>query len=111
MTTLNAVLIESKQAETAETTQYTSPSGTRTLIDKFTGTNTSASPVTLTVRLLQQGGVPGAGNLIVTKTLSVGETYTFPELVAHSLTPGGFISTLCSAAAAVTIRSSGRQVT
>lgn len=110
MTSTALVLIESKQAENAETTQYTSPTGTRTLIDKFTGTNTTASPATLTVRLLPQGGTPGAANLIVVKTLSAGETYTFPELVAHSLAPGGFISTLAGTAAAITIRSSGRQI-
>lgn len=99
------------QAAAAETTQYTSPSGTRTIIDKFTGTNTSAAPVTVTVKLIASGGAAGASNTVVSsKTIAAGECYTFPEIVGHVLNAGDFISTLASAAAAVTLRASGRQV-
>jgi len=99
------------QAAAAETTQYTTPAGTRTIIDKFTGTNTTGAPATLTVKLIPSGGAAGAGNTIVSaKTLQAGETYTFPELVGHVLAPGDFISTLAGTAAAITIRASGREV-
>lgn len=100
------------QAQNAETSQYTAPTGTRTIIDKFTGTNTTAGAQTLTVKLVQSGGAAGAANTIVSaKTIQPGETYTFPEIVGHVLNPGDFISTLASAAAAITIRASGREVT
>lgn len=95
----------------AETTQYTTPDGTRTIIDKFTGTNTTAGALTLTVKLVPSGGAAAASNTIVlTKALAAGETYTFPEIVGHVLNPGDFISTLPSALG-ITIRSSGREVT
>jgi phage tail tape-measure protein len=111
MTITAKPLFEALQAANAETTQYTAPSGTRTIIDKFTGTNTTAAVATLTVKLIASGGAASASNTIVSaKTLQPGETYTFPELVGHVLNPGGFISTLASAAAAITIRSSGREV-
>jgi hypothetical protein len=99
------------QAAAAETTQYTTPAGTRTIIDKFTATNTTAAGATITVKLVASGGAAGAGNTIVSaKAIAPGETYTFPELVGHVLNPGDFISTLPSAVA-LTIRASGREVT
>ena len=77
-------LFEALQASNAETTQYTAPAGTRTIIDKFTGTNTTAVAATLTVKLVASGGAAAATNTVVSaKTLAAGETYTFPEVVGH----------------------------
>lgn len=104
-------LIEAKHAESSATVQYTVPAGMRTLIDKFTGTNTSAAPVQISVNLVPPGGTAGASNAIAySKTLSVGEAYTFPELCGHSLSAGSTISTTASTAGAVAIRSSGREM-
>lgn len=111
MTVTAKPLFNAKQAENVETTQYTTPVGTRTIIDKFTGTNTTGAVASLTIKLIQSGGVAGAANVITsTKTVQPGESYTFPEIVGHVLNPGDFISTLCSAATAITIRASGREV-
>lgn len=112
MTVTVTQLIPAKQAENAQTTQYTSGTGVRTIIDKFTATNTSGSNVQLSVNLVALSGTAGASNLIVqTRTIVPGETYTCPELVGHNLLPGGFISTLASAATSLTIMASGRQIT
>lgn len=106
-----AVLIAAKIAENAQTTQYTS-TGLTTIIDKFTATNYSGAAATLSVNLVTSADTAGNQNLIVRlKTLQVGETYTFPELVGQILAPGGFISTIAGTATAISIRSSGRQVT
>jgi hypothetical protein len=48
--------------------------------------------------------------VVKTKTLQPSETYTFPEVVGHVLAPSGFISTIASAGAAISIRASGREV-
>jgi len=40
-------IIPSKQAESAQTPQYTTPAGVRTIIDKFTATNTSGATASL----------------------------------------------------------------
>jgi hypothetical protein len=110
MAVVARALFEPLQAQNAETTQYTS-TGVRTIIDKFTGTNTTAGAVTLTVKLVASGGAAGAGNTIVSaKSLAAGECYTFPEVVGHVLEAGDFISTLAGAATSITIRASGRQV-
>lgn len=111
MTVTAKPLFNPLQAQNAETTQYTAPAGIRTIIDKFTGTNTTGVQATLTVKLVQNGGAAGAANTIVSaKTLQAGEAYTFPEVVGHVLNPGDFVSTLAGTAAAITIRASGREV-
>jgi hypothetical protein len=103
-------IIPAKTAEASQFTQYTS-NGIQTIIDKFTATNYSASPATISVHLVATAGTAGDNNLIVkTKTLQPLETYTFPELVGHILPVGGFISTLAGTASALTIRASGRLV-
>lgn len=104
------VLIPSKDAEIAQTTQYTA-TVVRAIIDKFTATNYSAVAVTLSVNLVTSAGAAGNSNLVVkTKSLAAGETYTFPEIVGHTLNPGDFISTIASAATSISIRSSGREI-
>lgn len=104
-------LIQSKQAESAQTIQYTAVN-CRTVIDKFTATNTSANNVTISVNLVTVGGSAGVTNLIVdSRAIAPDETYTFPELVGQVLEPGGFISTIASAATSLTIRASGREIT
>lgn len=111
MTVTVKVLIPAKTAEATQTTQYTA-SGVTAIIDKFTGTNYSASAATLSVNLVTSADTAGNQNLIVkTKTLQPAETYTFPELVGAALAPGGFISTIAGTASAINIRASGREVT
>ncbi len=109
MGTVNTVLFPSADAPTAQTTLYTTPAGTVTLIDKVTGTNTTGAPVTVAFHLVASGGTAGATNLIATKQIAAAGVYAFPELIGHVLTAGQFISAI-SGAAGVTIRGSGRQV-
>lgn len=110
MTVSVKVLIPAKNAEAAQTTQYTA-TNVRAMIDKFTATNTTAAALTLTVNLVTLADTAGPQNTIVkTKSLAAGESYTFPEIVGHVLDAGGFISTLASATG-ISIRASGREVT
>ena len=103
-------IIPSKFAGIAQTTQYIAEN-CKTIIDKFTATNVSAAPVTISVNLVFTGAA-GDENLIVKeKSIAAGETYVFPELVGHSLEPSSLISTLASVADALVIRASGREVT
>jgi hypothetical protein len=111
MTVTVNTIIPAKQAENSQTTQYTATNA-RTIIDKFTATNTTGGAVTLSVNLVASGDTASASNLIVdAKSIASGETYTFPELTGHVLLPSGFISTIASAATSLTIRASGREIT
>jgi len=110
MTVIVKVLIPAKQAENAQTTQYTA-TNVKAIIDKFTVTNTSANNVTFSCNLVISGGTAGASNLIIdARTLVPDECYTCPELVGQALDVGGFISTLAGAASSLTIRASGREI-
>lgn len=110
MAVATRVLIQAKTVEQAQTTQYTATNVTA-IIDKFTATNYSASAATISVNLVPLAGSAGNSNLIVkTKTLLPSETYTFPELVGQTVSPGGFISTSAGTASAINIRCSGREI-
>jgi hypothetical protein len=104
-------LFAPNQAPAANTPQYTA-NGVRTIIDKFTGTNTTGAVATLTVFLVPAAGAAGVTNTIVSaRSLAAGECYTFPEIVGHVLNSGDFLVTLAGTAAAITVRASGREVT
>lgn len=111
MTVRSIALIPAKQAENAQTTQYTAVNCT-TYIDKATFTNTTSGNVTLSVNLVTVAGAAGAGNLVINlRSIAPKETYTSPELVGQVLQPGDFISTIAGTASALTMRVSGREIT
>lgn len=111
MTVSVRVLIASKTAEDTLVTQYTAIN-VKTIIDKFTATNTSSSDATLSVHLVNNNGTPTDANLIVdSRSIAPNETYTCPELTGQVLEPGMFISTIASSTPSITIRASGREIT
>lgn len=104
-------IIPRKQAEAAQTAQYTA-TNCKTIIDKFTVTNTSAANVTFSVNLVAASGTAVDANLVLkSRAIAPGETYTCPELVGQTLESGGFISTLAGTATSLTISASGREIT
>lgn len=104
-------IIPRKQAENAQTSQYTAVN-CKTVIDKFTVTNTTGAPVVFSVNLVANGGAASAANLVLSsKSIAANETYNCPELVGQSLEAGGFISTLAGAATSLTISATGREIT
>ena len=110
MTVTVKTLVPPKQMEAVQTTQYTATS-VKALIDKATVTNTDTSNRSFSVNLVQSGGSAGNSNLIIDDRVVVpGETYLCPELIGHELDSGAFISTVASAANALTIRISGREI-
>ncbi len=111
MSTFTRLLIPAKQAEVAQTTQYTVPTGSKIVIDKFTATNTTAGAITINVNLVASGGTAGDSNMITSvKNIAANETYTFPELTGQVVESAGFISTIASAVASITITASGREI-
>lgn len=110
MAVVSKTLIESKEMEAAQTTQYTATL-CRAIIDKFTATNISAANATISVNLVPSGGIVANANKIVNgRLIAPGEAYTFPELVGHGLESGDFLSTT-GTAASLTIRCQGREIT
>jgi hypothetical protein len=104
-------IIPRKQAENIQTAQYTA-TNCKTIIDKFTVTNTSAANVLFSVNLIPEAGAAADANLVLkSRAIAPSETYACPELVGQTLEINGFISTLASAATALTISASGREIT
>lgn len=111
MTVTVVNIIPRKQAENAQTAQYTAVN-CKTIIDKFTVTNTSAATVAFSVNLVASGGSASASNRVLSlKSITPNETYNCQEVVGQTLESGGFISTLAGAASALTISASGREIT
>ena len=111
MTVIVKVLVPPKQMEATQTTQYTATNA-KAIIDKATVTNTDTVNRTFSVNLVTSGGSAGNANLVIDeRTVVPGETYLCQELVGQALESGGFISTIASAATALTIRVSGREIT
>ena len=104
-------IIPRKQAEAVQTAQYTAVN-CKTIIDKFTATNTTGAPVLISVNLVPVAGTASDSNLVLKqRSIAPNETYTCPELVGQTLEAGGFISTLAGAATSLTISASGREIT
>lgn len=111
MTVTVKTLIPAKQAENAQTTQYTA-TNCKAIIDKFTVTNTTAGNVNFSTNIVTSGDTAGDDNLIIkTRAIAPNQTYTCPELVGQVLEGGAFISTLAGAATSLTIVASGREIT
>jgi hypothetical protein len=112
MTVTAKNLVPAKFVENTQTTQYTVSSNiTATIIDKFTATNISGSTATISVNIVTGSDTAGNQNLITkTKSLSPSEVYTFPELVGQIMPNTSFISTIASAASAINMRVSGREI-
>lgn len=110
MPVIVTTLVPPMQMQATQTTQYTA-TGVRAIIDKATVTNTDVVARSFSVNLVQLGGSASNANLVIdTKFVQPDETYLCPELVGHVLNVGGFISTIASAATALTLRVSGRQI-
>lgn len=112
MSTTVACLIEAKHAASSSATEYTSAASTRTIVDKFTATNTDSSDRTISVWIVPSGGTEADTNLIVkTKNVVAGTTVDLTDLQNQVLEAGDFIRVVASVASKVTIRASGRNVT
>jgi hypothetical protein len=94
----------------AETTVYTAPASTRTIIDKLTVLNIGAAPAVIALYIVPSGLTTDPVYGVAKKTIAVDETYTFPEIVGHILAPGDFIIAT-SSTNFTGLRASGREVT
>ena len=110
MTITVKTLIGPKYAEAATTIEYTA-SNVKTLVDKFTVTNTGAADATLSVYFVPGSGSAGNSNLILdARAVAPGETYTCPEIVGHLVAKDYSIQVEASVASTLVVLASGREV-
>lgn len=105
-------LVEGKLLPSTVATQYTATNG-KTIIDKMSAMNITspAAASVVYVYIVTAGTAASTATLFVQKTLQGQETYTFPEIVGHTLEAGDFIAAYSSVASSVSFRSSGREIT
>ncbi len=111
MTTTPAVLIEGTFAAataTASVGAYYLSDQCPTAVDKLTCTNEGAATATATAQLFSPDG---ALVQTYTKTLTVGQSWPFPDVVGHIIASGGKLTVTCPTANTIKVRASGRKFT
>jgi hypothetical protein len=112
MSVIAKPLAQAGYVPNADTTIYTAPTSTRTIIDKVTLANIDASSHTITTNLVGSGGSVGANNIMTPAvTISAGAVVELTELKNQVLGPNDFLSVKADAANALVIRVSGRECT
>lgn len=97
------VAIAAAQLGTAAAALYTAPAGTTSTINSFSLTNTSASPVSVTMYRVPSGGAPAAANCVMSAfSLAAGQTYVPNQLIGLHLTAGMTLQAFAVTAGAVT---------
>jgi hypothetical protein len=94
------------------TTIYTASTGiTASTIGNMSFSNTSASPVAITVYNVPTGSSAGTGNIVVPSfTLSAGQNYVPPQLIGLSIAAGSSIQALAGTAAVVNAQGGAYEV-
>lgn len=89
---------------------YQVPAATRTIIDKFTVTNTDSGAHTVTAYLIPSGVSLGASNELTAGTsISAGAAVELTEWKNHVMAAGDAIYALASSASVICARVSGRE--
>lgn len=104
-------LIHAKYASNSGSIEYSAPSSTNTIVDKFTAYNSSGGPVDLSIYIMRNGASPSNANIVTKQTVATLTTLDLTEIQNHVLGPTDSIHVLASAGSAISIRASGREVT
>jgi hypothetical protein len=95
------------QLTTSAQVYYTAPTSTTSTISNLSFTNTSASPVPITVYNVPNLGSPSASNVFVSAfSLSAGQTYVPPQAIGLNLAPGSTLQALAGSGSVITIQGS-----
>lgn len=109
MATTNTVLVESKYVENIQTNQYIA-NGVKTTILAVTLNNSGSSGAFVTINIVPSAGTASAANqLVSSRYLAPGESYSCPEIVGQVLSPGAKLSAVASIASTIVIRVSGKE--
>ena len=97
--------INSSQLTTSAATYYSTPAGTYSTIANLSLTNTSGSPVSVTVYNVPSAGSASAGNALVSGySLAAGQSYVPPQAIGLTMAPGSTLQALAATGAVVNIQ-------
>lgn len=90
---------------TSAVAYYTVPAGTISTIANVSFTNTSASPVAITVYNVPSAGSPAVSNQLVSAfSVAAGQTYVPPQAIGLQLAAGSSLQALAATGAVVNIQ-------
>ena len=97
--------IAASQLTTGAVAYYTVPSGTVSTIANLSLTNTSASPVAVTVYNVPNAGAASTSNQLVSAySIAAGQTYVPPQAIGLQMAPGSTLQALAATGAVVNIQ-------
>jgi hypothetical protein len=97
--------INAQSLTTSAVAYYTVPSGTQSTIANLSLSNTSASPVSVTVYNVPSAGSAGTGNILVPAySLAAGQSYVPPQAIGLTMAPGATLQALAATGAVVNIQ-------
>ena len=111
MTVTAKNLVEGRSVPDVDTTVYTAPANTTTIVDKVTAGNYDVTPRVVTIGIVAAGNTVSDIYYIAKRTLAAKETYIWPEVVGQILNPGDYITAIASQADTINLRISGREIT
>lgn len=95
------------QLTTSAAIYYTAPSGTTSTISNLSFTNTSASPVAITVYNVPSASSPTAANEFVAAfSISAGQTYIPPQAIGLNLAAASTLQALAATGGVITMQGS-----
>lgn len=98
------VVIAAVQPGLSAATVYTAGTGITATINNLSLTNTSASPVSVTLYRVPVAGTPGTDNCILSAfSISAGQTFVPQQAIGLQLSAGMTLQALASTATAVTL--------
>lgn len=103
-------LAQNAQASTSETTIYTVPASTTTIIKQIILANTTSSTANYSISLVASGGSASASNRIMETVALAANSVTVLDL-SQVMATGGFISIKQGTSSAITITVSGVEKT
>ena len=97
--------IPAAQLTTSAATYYTVPSGTISTISNLSLTNTSSSPVVVTVYNVPSAGSPSSANQLVPGySLASGQSYVPPQAIGLQMSAGSTLQAIAATGAVVNIQ-------
>ena len=111
MTVTAKNLVEGTIVPGTDTTVYTAPANTTTIIDKVTAANYDTVSRVVTIGIVAAGNTVSDIYYIAKRTLAAKETYIWPEVVGQILNTGDYITAISSQANTINLRISGREIT
>lgn len=99
-------LAQNAQASTTETTIYTVPASTTTIVKQIAVCNTTGVAANYSISIVPSGGTAGATNRIMAVQAIAANSTVYLDLTQVMAT-GGFISILQGTASSITVTASG----